>query len=269
MSLLVALLATWILTCAVVVSGGHGVRLAERARPPRFSLDALACWAREVAAHALIVPIKPLGWLAAPPPRTGTQRPVLLVPGFFMNRSCWVFLATWLRRRGWDRVHAINNRPFNGRIDLFAHNLGLEVRRLREATGAERIDIVGHSMGGMVAAHWILHQGGDRYVNRLVTLGTPLEGSKMAVFSFLREGHDLLPDSEIVRGMGPLPCESVHIWSDQDHLVVPAESAHPSWAATTWELAWMGHLEMLTNLRAFRAVGEALRKPSPQLEGEE
>ena len=258
MALLVALLAAWIVGCGFVVGIGHAVRLADRAEPLRFSPNALACWARETAAHALLVGMTPLGW----PPRSvkgrGPRRPVVLVPGYLMNRSCFAFLAAYLDRRGWGWVHAINNRPFNGRIELFAEHLGREVERVCQATGADRVDLVGHSMGGIVAAHWILHHGGGTRVNRLVTLGSPLRGTKMATFAVLREGRDLFPDSECIQGLGPLPCPSTHVWSEHDHLVIPSGHALADWAPDHVQLPWLGHMEMLMNLRAFRAVADAL-----------
>jgi pimeloyl-ACP methyl ester carboxylesterase len=258
MALLVALLAAWIVGCGVVVSLGHAVRVADRAQPLRFSKNALACWARETATHALLVAMTPLGWLPRSVRGRGSRRPVVLVPGYLMNSSAWTFMAAYLDRRGWGRVHPINNRPFNGRIELFAEHLGREVERICQATGADTVDVVGHSMGGIVAAHWILHHEGGKRVNRLVTLGSPLRGTKMATFAFLREGRDMFPDSECILGLGPLPCPSTHVWSEQDHLVIPTENALADWAPDHVQLPWLGHMEMLTNLKAFRAVADAL-----------
>lgn len=268
MALLVALLAAWILGCGVVVALGHLVRVTHRGRPLRLSAEAVACWARESATHALLLPMRPMGWLPTARPGAGRAHPVLLVPGYLMNRSCWHFLATWLRGRGWDRVYAMDNRPFNGRVELFAEQLEREVQALCASTGSETVDLVAHSMGGVIAAHWILHHGGASRVRRLVTLGSPLGGTRMAVFALLREGQDLYPQAPVILGLDRLPVEAIHLWSEQDHLVIPSENATPPWAGRSRRLPWMGHLEMLTNLRAFRAVGEALREPWPT-EGEE
>lgn len=269
MALLTALLAAWIAGCGAVVAVGTAIRVADRAQPLRLSRQGFAVWARETAAHALFTLMIPSGWLPFSPQGRGARRPVVLVPGYLMNRSCWTFFTVYLRNRGFGWLHAINNRPFNAPIDQFAQNLDREVDALRLASGAERVDVVGHSMGGVIAAHWILHYGGADKVNRLVTLGSPLSGTKMATYATLREGRDLFPDSAVIQGLGPLPCPATHLWSEHDHLVIPTENAVPIWAGETLRLPWMGHLEMLMNLRAFRAVLEALDPQGRVIDGAE
>lgn len=51
----------------------------------------------------------------------------------------------------------------------------------------ESVDLVAHSMGGLISRAYILEQGGDRRVNRLITAGTPLRGS-VEVFDLLENG---------------------------------------------------------------------------------
>ncbi|MDB2449056.1 alpha/beta fold hydrolase [bacterium] len=57
----------------------------------------------------------------------------------------------------------------------------------REVPGTERVDLVAHSMGGLIARTYILEQGGDQQVARLITAGTPLRGS-VEVFDLLENG---------------------------------------------------------------------------------
>ncbi|WP_287602341.1 caspase family protein [Thiothrix sp.] len=48
------------------------------------------------------------------------------------------------------------------------------------AKGGKRIDILAHSMGGLVARYLIEYEGGDQLVNTLVMAGTPNGGSPLA-----------------------------------------------------------------------------------------
>jgi triacylglycerol esterase/lipase EstA (alpha/beta hydrolase family) len=68
-----------------------------------------------------------------------------------------------------------------GEISKSANQLSLFVDQVLSATGASRVDIVGHSQGGMMPRYYINFLGGDNKVNALVGLapsnhGTTLNG---------------------------------------------------------------------------------------------
>ena len=46
-----------------------------------------------------------------------------------------------------------------------------------------KIDIIAHSMGGLISRYFIEKEGGDAYVNKLAMLGTPNSGSPIATLS--------------------------------------------------------------------------------------
>ncbi|WP_157954355.1 lipase family alpha/beta hydrolase [Saccharospirillum mangrovi] len=56
-----------------------------------------------------------------------------------------------------------------------------------EVPGDDKVDLVAHSMGGLISRVYILEQGGDQHVARLITAGTPLRGS-VEVFDLLQNG---------------------------------------------------------------------------------
>ena len=254
---------------ALVVGVGMAVLVASRETPWRPDRAALAVYAREVAAHALILLVHPLGWVQLSPrpflPAQDQRTPVLLVPGFGMNRSCMFFLGLALRRRGWRWVWSINNRAVGGPrgVASFAANLEAQVDLLRRVSGNERVDLVCHSMGGLIAAQALQHGKLAGKVRRVVTLGTPYQGTQMAAFGFwLPEHRDLFPKSEIVQRLEDNPTPTVAIWSRSDHLVVPSLRAEPDWVRhgphKSWELESLGHLEMCISARVFAAVKLAL-----------
>lgn len=57
----------------------------------------------------------------------------------------------------------------------------------REVPAADQVDLVAHSMGGLISRVYILERGGDQRVVRLITAGTPLRGS-VEVFGLLENG---------------------------------------------------------------------------------
>ena len=83
-----------------------------------------------------------------------TARPVLLVHGFGGTKSSWSLLARTLSARGLT-VDAITYTPFGTSVEQLADRLVAEVERILSQTGADKINLVGHSLGGVVIAQAI------------------------------------------------------------------------------------------------------------------
>ena len=252
-----------------VVCGATWLAL-EHGTPIRPSRSGLSWFFRESAANVVVVGALAAGWWPTSPERKRQQRdiaetpahhqnrrPVLLVHGYGLNRGCFTFLQTYLHTRGYQWVWAINNRPNNSPIPVFAKRLGRAIERFKAETGAEQIDIVAHSMGGVVAAYALKEFGYAHHVRRLITLGTPWSGTKAHVFGFRREALDIKPGSAVIASLEGYSGDTIAIWSRSDHLALPSESACPDHAKCI-ELVDLGHQEMLISARVFRCVADAL-----------
>ena len=114
--------------------------------------------------------------------------PVVLVHGTFANASSWSVLSPQLANAGYC-VFALNYGcqalgPLvcaTGPIEESAGQLSTFVNRVLAATGASRVDLVGHSQGGMMPRFYLKFLGGAAKVHRLVGLapsnhGTTLNG---------------------------------------------------------------------------------------------
>jgi triacylglycerol esterase/lipase EstA (alpha/beta hydrolase family) len=94
-------------------------------------------------------------------------------------------------------------------------------------------------MGGLSARWCVEHLGGDRYVDDLVTLGTPHQGTSLAYLGAATPGgRAMIPGSNFLSSLndGSL-AESVTytaVWSDADRMIDPAENAtlDPEWFPT-------------------------------------
>src|SRR5689334_5782118 len=106
--------------------------------------------------------------------------PVLLVHGLIDNRSVFTVMRRSLRRRGFTQVCSWNYSPLLADVSRAAADLGAHIDRICELTGHDRVHVVGHSLGGLIARYHVQRQGGDRRVESLVTLGTPHQGSMWA-----------------------------------------------------------------------------------------
>jgi pimeloyl-ACP methyl ester carboxylesterase len=252
--------------CFTALDRGHRIRLT-RANVSTFC--------REWAVCMFIVLTWPFGILNAVPRRVpavsddeeeeqDAQIPVVLVPGYAVNRACFSFLQIYLRRRGWSWVSVINHRPFSRPIPYYAERLGLYVDDVLRASGASQVDLVGHSMGGLVAGFYVNALGGHTRVRRLVTLGSPWKGTATWVFGGRREARDMAPGSDVVKAAQELKTPTTAIWSRSDAMIFPAERAKPD-GGDAIELANLGHNEMLFSARVFRLVADVLAGGRPHV----
>ncbi|HZF90920.1 esterase/lipase family protein [Streptomyces sp.] len=192
--------------------------------------------------------------------------PVVLLHGFIDNRSVFVLLRRTLARHGGQRVESLNYSPLTCDIRAAAALLGRHVEEICERTGSERADIVGHSLGGLIARYYVQRLGGDRRVRTLVTLGTPHSGTRVAR---LAGAHPIVrqmrPGSEVIEELAaPAPgCRThfVSFWSDLDHVMDPPEAAridHPDLSARNVRVTGIGHLALPVHPAVASGIRQAL-----------
>ncbi|MDN5669885.1 MAG: alpha/beta fold hydrolase [Renibacterium salmoninarum] len=123
-------------------------------------------------------------------PSEQNPRPVVLVHGTFENQYAdWSNLAPVLQRTGYcvfsldygknrDSVAAIPP-GVNGTGDIAASakELGGFVDKVLAATGAGKVDIVGHSQGGMMPRQYLKAEGGAAKVQNLVGIAPSSHGT--------------------------------------------------------------------------------------------
>lgn len=177
--------------------------------------------------------------------------PILMIHGLIDNRSIFTLLRRGLRSRGFDQLTTLNYSPIVSDIRVAAAHLGEEVERIVAETGYERIHIIGHSLGGLIARYYVTRLGGDERVHTLVTLGTPHGGTYAAYAWPTRLVAQMRPDSGLVKELRkPVPdCATRFIayWSDLDQLVFPQHNAaidHPDLHARNIALHGVGHVSL-------------------------
>ncbi|MEV0369984.1 alpha/beta fold hydrolase [Streptomyces sp. NPDC050636] len=197
--------------------------------------------------------------------------PVLLLHGFIDNRSVFVLLRRSLHRYGWPHVEALNYSPLTCDLRKAAELLGRHVEEVCTRTGHRRLDIVGHSLGGLIARYYVQRLGGDARVRTVITLGTPHSGTRavplMSAHPIVRQ---MRPDSDVIAELAlPAPhCRTrfVAFWSDEDQVMVPAETAridHPDLAAHNVHVSGVGHLALPVNGTVAAGIREALTSADP------
>lgn len=117
-------------------------------------------------------------------PNKEHPRPVVLVHGTFGNAlDYWVLTAPMLAAAGFTVFRldygAIAGVPFLHGLDSIensANQLAEFVDKVLDSTGAEKVDIVGHSQGGMMPRFYLKFLDGASKVNSLVSLAPSNHG---------------------------------------------------------------------------------------------
>ena len=197
------------------------------------------------------------------PAPTRAAAPVLLLHGVLCNAGVLRGLRDDLVTRGIGPVYALSYGPPLLSIDAFADQVAGKVDEILRATGALRVALVGHSMGGVVARAYLRRHGGAK-VSSLMTLGAPHHGSVHAwlfpgtCLAQLRPGNAWLAALNRAED-APVGSRIVSLWSWHDSMVAPQSSARLA-GAENIELCGIGHNALLGNARVFERVAAELAR---------
>jgi triacylglycerol esterase/lipase EstA (alpha/beta hydrolase family) len=116
------------------------------------------------------------------PVQAGGSTPVLIVGGLTEPQA---FLNT-LQSRLQDAGLTVFTMALPGAIPgtqdiaVSAQAVAARARQVLDQTGAARLDVVGHSEGGLALRYYVKNLGGGAQVRRYVSLGTPQHGTQVA-----------------------------------------------------------------------------------------
>lgn len=194
----------------------------------------------------------------------GESEPVILVPGF--SGQDWVYWNVFRRRLERDGfpVYAVTF-PGLGLQDLETSGDTLEARieEVREATGADRVNLVGHSLGGLVIREVVQRRDVREPVAACATLGTPHQGTLTSLVALVRPAcRQMMPGSPYLRELAEHPVEVpfVNVYASPDSLVVPHGNARLP-AAQNHRIRLGGHWGLLFREAAYRPIVDGLTAP--------
>ncbi|MFI5504686.1 lipase family alpha/beta hydrolase [Corynebacterium kutscheri] len=103
--------------------------------------------------------------------------PVILIHGTGVTKSDWKDLGADLRQAG----YAVWAPDFGNRstqpVAESAAQIAAYIDAVLQVTGAEKVILVGHSQGGVLARFWMHHLGGAQKTHHLVCLAVPNHGT--------------------------------------------------------------------------------------------
>jgi len=190
----------------------------------------------EVQSLGTHLALYPLGFVGAPlRPRELNnghevyETPIVQVHGYFHNRSGFFFMSRELREQGFRWIHGMNYNPLRSGVPELAEWFGKHIEDVMRISGAKRVHVVGHSLGGVIARWYIQELGGERHVDHCVTIGTPHHGTVAAYLGPGPAARDMRPGSDVIqrleRGFSKSKVKYVNLYSDLDFLIIPTSSA--------------------------------------------
>jgi triacylglycerol esterase/lipase EstA (alpha/beta hydrolase family) len=195
-----------------------------------------------------------------------TVVPVLVIPGWSDDETRLAALGARLAAAGWEPGSVLTlsfEDPVGSNRD-HAREIALAALALKSRTGAERVDVVAHSMGGL-ATRYFLQNGGDEHVRRVVFLATPHMGTVSAYFAWGEGAREMEPRSTFLLGLiraQPVPSgvRAITIRTPLDLHVLPPESATLP-GVPNLEVCCPTHAGLLDDDETFELIARFLRDP--------
>ncbi|HET9576936.1 MAG TPA: alpha/beta fold hydrolase [Usitatibacter sp.] len=186
---------------------------------------------------------------------------VVLVHGYFVNRGCWKPLLPHLEAARIGPVFVPNCRSHLAPIERFEEDLHAAIERA-SGGGARRVALVAHSMGGLAARLYLARRGGSR-VAKLITLGSPHHGTRIARWGIGPNARQMEPGSAFLEALeaaeagrpGP---PTLSIGSTHDDMIAPQASSPLEWARNV-ALRGCGHVSLLGAGKVAQLVVEELQ----------
>jgi len=207
---------------------------------------------------------------------------MLLVHGFLATPRIVGSLAARLSRLGYC-PHDVDLGGFFGRfnarpIEELARVVADRIEQLAHDLRCERIDLVGHSEGGLIGRYYVQKLDGARRVRHLVTLGTPHRGTPWAhsghfVRQVLPSLRQMAPGSPLLRALGddsfPTSVRLTSIYSRRDFLCPPLSCRLEVFGAPhlkNVEVMRGGHLDLLFSAEIPSIISRELESVEPTVQ---
>jgi triacylglycerol lipase len=190
--------------------------------------------------------------------------PILFVHGWSENESLWTTMISNFSREGWTAAELNNWRYNTSQSNVrTASEVRTKVEAILRATGATRVDIISHSMGGLNTRYYLKNLGGTEKVDDWVSLGGPNHGTSTANFCPETSCVEMRVGSTFLRELNatdetPGAVNYGTWWSECDEIVNPDESVLLT-GASNHAAGCVTHAGLTSNAGVFTGVKEFVK----------
>jgi triacylglycerol lipase len=194
--------------------------------------------------------------------------PILFVHGYNSDGSTWNTMVGRFKKDGWtdSELYAWTYDYTQSNVDIAAA-LAAEVQRIRDLTGAAKVDIATHSMGGLSSRHYLKHYDDPETadiepapVDAWVSLGGPNHGTTTAEACSDVSCVEMRIDSEFLNALNandetPNSARYGTWWSPCDEVIDPNDSVVLQASdAANHKTSCMPHRQLKEDSKVYRAV---------------
>jgi triacylglycerol lipase len=193
-----------------------------------------------------------------------THEPILFVHGWNSSSSTWTTMVNRFAADGWSS-RELNNWSYNYSQSnaTTAQEIRTKVDGILAATGAAKVDIITHSMGGLSSRYYLKNLGGDLKVDEWVSLGGPNHGTDTANFCFSTACSEMRVGSSFLTSLNsgdetPGALNYRTWWSPCDEIINPDSSVALS-GATNTQTACISHSALKEDAAVYAQVRDYVR----------
>ena len=185
------------------------------------------------------------------------KNPILLIHGYLHNSVVWFYHGKKLKNKGFGPIYTISlKKPFSS-IESQALEVDEKVKKIQEETKTSDLILIGHSMGGLIASYFALNIAKKNTVKDIITIATPFEGTKLAIFGLGKCAKEARRNSKFLSDLNKKLSEETeinfyNIASFTDQIIRPYTSAilqtnkdHQVWENNHYILNGIGHASLL------------------------
>jgi triacylglycerol lipase len=190
--------------------------------------------------------------------------PIVFVHGFGASGAIWTTMTDRLKTDGWTDTPLVTWTYDSNQSNVtIAQQLQTKVDSLLAATGAKKIDIITHSMGGLSSRYFAKNLQGSEKIDALVFLGTPNHGTTLAGLCGIQPCLEMRPGSSFLTALNavdetPGSARYATWWTPCDQVTTPPESVVLDGASNT-QTACMGHSDLYINSTVYAQVRDWIR----------
>jgi triacylglycerol lipase len=195
---------------------------------------------------------------------TTPHDPILFVHGWNSNSTTWTTMVNRFAADGWA-AKELNNWSYNTSQSnaTTAQEIATKVDGILATTGATKVDIISHSMGGLSSRYYTKNLGGDLKVDEWVSLGGPNHGTDTANFCVSTACTEMRIGSSFLAALNsddetPGAPSYRTWWSPCDEIINPDSSVALS-GATNTQTACISHSALHEDAAVYAQVRDFVR----------
>ena len=194
--------------------------------------------------------------------------PIVMIPGYTMNRGYLYPYGKGLQNKGYN-VYFFSPKKIFTSIEDIAKDLEEKINSVMNETGKDKVILIGHSMGGLLARYYVQRLSGEEHVEKIITVATPHFGTKLAPFGFGKNAREMEVNSDFIkelnRDIEPYveKIGFLAIVSKADNMVLPYKSGILK-GADLYMVDNLGHNALMLSFEIFGKILNEIEKTEYQ-----